>query len=179
MRTEENLSRQRSEDCLVQVLAEAPDGHRLEWSGQNWFEPAVEAVKPKRRQPNAIVVYDSSSLANVPILLEPLNLKSAAYGQGFSLRVTKKFPEIFIGWLKGLPPDIQVNLAGELASFGEAAVSGSVRLDVSEAGIDWFDLRVVLDVSDTTLSQDEIRLLLNAQRQLRSASGQGLAPVAV
>jgi hypothetical protein len=162
-----------SEDCFVQVLAEAPDGHRLEWSGQNWFEPASDAVRPKRRQANAIVVYDSSSLAQVNPLVEPLNLKSSPYGQGFSLRVTKKFPEIFINWLKSVPPDIQVDLAGELASFGEAAVSGSVRLDVSEAAIDWFDLRVVLNVSDTTLSQDEIRLLLNAKGNYVRLQGKG------
>jgi hypothetical protein len=162
-----------SEDCFVQVLAEAPDDHRLEWSGQNWFDSATDAIRPKRRQANAIVVYDSSSLAQVPALLEPLNLKSSAYGQGFSLRVTKKFPEIFISWLKSVPPEVQVNLAGELASFGEAAVSGSVRLDVSEAAIDWFDLRVVLNVSDTTLTQDEIRLLLNAKGNYVRLQGKG------
>ena len=87
--------------------------------------------------------------------------------------MTKKFPELFIGWLKTIPPDIQVSLAGELASFGDAAISGSVRLDVKETEIDWFDLHVMLDVSDTPLSQEEIKLLLNAKGNFVRLEGKG------
>ena len=162
-----------SEDCILEVLAEAPNGHRLEWSGHDWIDSPLDDVEPKRRRSDGIIVYDSNSLANVPLLLEPLNLKPSNYRLGLSLRVTKKFPEIFIGWLKSLPPEIQVNLAGELASFAETAVSGSVRLDVTEAAIDWFDLRVVLNVSDTALTQEEIRLLLNARGNYVRLKGKG------
>ena len=35
----------------------------------------------------------------------------------------------------------------ELATLRDAPVSGNVSLDVAEAGIDWFDLKVVLKVS--------------------------------
>jgi hypothetical protein len=162
-----------SEDCMVNVVAEAADGHKLAWTGYAWQDSTPPRTGRPRRQTEDIILYDSSALDTVPILLEPLNLKPSSYRQTLSMRVTKKFPEIFIAWLKSIPPDIQVQLAGELASFAEAAVSGSVRLDVTEAQIDWFDLRVVLDVSDTTLSQEEIKLLLNAKGNYVRLEGKG------
>src|SRR5207247_1431185 len=85
------------------------------------------------------------------------------FGDSLALRVTKKFPEIFSAWMISLPPHIHVQLEGELASFADKAVSGRVKLDVTETAIDWFDLRVVLDVSDATLTDEEIKLLLNAR----------------
>jgi hypothetical protein len=96
-------------------------------------------------------------------LLEPLGLKWDSYENCFFLRVTKKFPALFVSWLKSLPPHIRLQLAGELASLAQEAVSGTVRLDVTEAAIDWFDLRVVIDVSDTTLTPEELKLLLDAK----------------
>jgi SNF2 family DNA or RNA helicase len=38
-----------------------------------------------------------------------------------------------------------------------------VSLEVEEAGVDWFDLKVVLKVDDTTLTPEELKLLLNAR----------------
>ncbi|MCI0536812.1 MAG: DEAD/DEAH box helicase, partial [Verrucomicrobiales bacterium] len=99
----------------------------------------------------------------VPRLLDPLGLKYDSYSGKLVLRVTRKFPELFVPWLKSLPPAMKIRLGGTLASLTEDAVSGRVRLDVTETAIDWFDLHVVLDVSDTTLSPEEIRLLLNAK----------------
>jgi hypothetical protein len=162
-----------SEDCVVQVVAEAADGHQLTWAGYNWLDTARVGRRRARKEGNAIIFYDSSSLAAIPALLEPLNLKTSPYGNGVSARVTKKFPEVFSAWLKSLPPDIKLSLAGELASFADEAVSGSVRLDVKEAEIDWFDLRVVLNVSDTTLTQEEIKLLLNARGNYVRLQGKG------
>src|SRR4029077_8727602 len=99
----------------------------------------------------------------IPPLLEPLRLKPGGYSGGLAARVNKKFPEDFGAWLKTVPPHITVQLKGDLASFASPDVAGRVKLDVSEAEIDWFDLRVVLDVADTTLTADEIKLLLNAK----------------
>jgi hypothetical protein len=151
-----------TEDCVVSVLAEATDGHQQTWTGYNWLHTPPERARKRKRDEEIITVYDRSSLEPVPALLEPLNLKPS-FGGGLAIRVTKKFPEIFNAWLKTVPSHITVNLAGELASFADTAVSGRVKLDVTETTIDWFDLRVVLDVSDATLTEEEIKLLLNAK----------------
>lgn len=162
-----------SEDCLVNVVGEAPDGHQQNWTGYNWLDSTRKLGRKPNRNADAIVIYDWSLLNQIPSLLEPLSLKPSAYGGGLVTRVTKKFPEVFASWLKTIPPEIQVQLAGDLASFTEADVAGSVKLDVTEAEIDWFDLRVVLNVSDTTLTADEIKLLLNARGGYVRLQGKG------
>jgi SNF2 family DNA or RNA helicase len=105
--------------------------------------------------------------------LQPLDLKSSFRGDALAVTVNKKFPEKFGAWLKSVPPEITVELKGELASFAQSDVAGSVKLDVTEAEIDWFDLRVVLQVEDTTLTQAEIKLLLNAKGGYVRLTGKG------
>jgi hypothetical protein len=154
-----------TEDCAVTVHAKSSDGLREEaWNGERWHEPSLRGDRRASKQKDkTIVLYDRASMAEVSRLTDPLGLKFNSFTGKLSLRVTKKFPELFVPWLKSLPPHIKVELAGELASLASGEISGSVRLDVSEAEIDWFDLHVVLDVSDTTLTPQEIKLLLNAK----------------
>jgi hypothetical protein len=155
----------KTENCFFQVRAVSPDGAQEEhWNGQSWVGATTPALTAKKERPGeTITFYDRAALAAVPRQMEPLDLKSEPYGGGLYLRVSKQFPETFAAWLKTVPPTITVQLVGELASLAQAAVSGRVRLEASEAGIDWFDLRVVLDVTDTTLSPAELKLLLNAK----------------
>src|SRR5207248_8891095 len=97
----------------------------------------------------------------------------SSYGHGLTTRVTKKFPEVFTTWLKTVPSHIILRLGGELASLATPEVAGRVTLDATEAGIDWFDLRVVLDVSDTTLAPEEVKSLLNAKGGYVRLAGKG------
>ena len=156
-----------TEDCCVQLLARSGDGLVEEsWNGVDWV--AVQPLDPakgkkKAKADDSLVLYDRSLASEAPRWLEPLGLKSGGYWGSLSMRVTKKFPEIFVPWLKTLPAGIRLDLAGELASLAQEAVSGQVRLAVTETEMDWFDLRVVLDVSDTTLTKEELKLLLNAR----------------
>jgi SNF2 family DNA or RNA helicase len=90
-------------------------------------------------------------------------LKWQGYPSGWTFRFTKKTPERFAAWIRSLTPEIEAVLDPELATLRDAPVSGRVSLDVDEAGIDWFDLKVVLDVSDSTLTPEELKLLLNAR----------------
>jgi hypothetical protein len=163
------------EVCEVDVRAVSPDGSEQVWSGVHWHEITAQGNRPKQKDDGIITVYDSAPLALTPALLEPLKLKPVAYGlqPQLGLAVTKRFPELFARWLKTVPPQVTVQLAGELASFTGADVAGRVRLDVTEAEIDWFDLRVVLDVADTALSQAEIKLLLNAKGGYVRLAGKG------
>jgi hypothetical protein len=163
-----------AEDCLVTVVAEADDGFRRVWDGASWQPEKAAPGRKKRRDPRGeITVYDAAPLARVPVLLEPLNLKSGPYDGSLKVRVTKKFPDLFAAWIRGLPPEVSLELEGDLASFANTDVSGSVKMDVTEADIDWFDLRIVLNVSDTTLTQEEIRLLLKARGGYVRLEGKG------
>jgi hypothetical protein len=61
-----------------------------------------------------------------------------------------------------LPAGIEVELDPLLASLRDAPLKATVKLDVEEAGIDWFDLRIALDVSDTEFTPEELKALLDA-----------------
>jgi SNF2 family DNA or RNA helicase len=110
-----------------------------------------------------IPIHNRSALAHFPRLLDDLGARCGNYGSGWTLRLTKKTPELFVAWLQRLPPEITVELDRELATLRDAPISGTVSLDVQEAGIDWFDLKVILNVADLVLTPEESRLLLNAR----------------
>ena len=58
---------------------------------------------------------------------------------------------------------MEVQLEGELAGLKERVVSGSVQLKAVETEIDWFDLSIAVEVEDTDLTPEEMKLLLNAK----------------
>lgn len=154
----------KTEHCVFHVVAESTDKKRTEtWNGNSWVNSITTQGHFRKNEDDSLTVYDRSITHQVPALLEPLGLKYEPYSGLLSMRVTKKFADIFATWLKSVPPHINVQLAGELASLANATVSGNVRLDVTETTIDWFDLSVVINVTDTTLTQEEIKLLLNAK----------------
>jgi len=154
-----------TEDIVLCVVANAsgmkserftPMGWKVErknGEGKN-FAPANGDV---------IVVHDRAAQQHFPRAIESLELKWSTYPADWKLRLTKKTPALFVAWLKSLPPEIEVLLDTELATLRDAPLSGNLSLDVAEAGMDWFDLKVVLSVSDTTLTPEEMKLLLNAR----------------
>lgn len=160
-----------SESCFLDVLGEVGDGSYAErWNGHSWQDvkttPAswgnATAVRP-REENGPLVTYDRSGLAGLPPMIEPAGFKWDFARQRWQMRVTKAFPEKFVPWLKSLPPGYPVELRGELASFLNAEVSGKVKLVVEESAIDWFDLSVIVDVSDATLTKEEVKMLLEAR----------------
>ncbi len=160
-----------SESCFLDVLGEVGDGTYAErWNGHSWQDVKLtpanwgNATAVKDPDDNApLVTYDRSGLAGLPPLIEPAGFKWDFARQRWQMRVTKAFPEKFVPWLKSLPPEYPIELRGELASFLNAEVSGRVKLVVEESDIDWFDLSVIVDVSDATLTKEEVKLLLEAR----------------
>lgn len=154
-----------AEECQFQIQAKSKDGMVNEdWNGFTWEETGRGQRRGSRSEPSdSIVSYDRSLLDRIPRLLAPLALRPSYANGTLALRVTKKFPETFVPWLKSIPPEITVKLDGQLASLAREAVAAKVRLEVAETAVDWFDLRVALDVADTTLTPEELNLLLKAQ----------------
>ena len=129
-----------------------------------WEVESENKARGNSAPANGIVeVHDRAAQKYLPRAIESLELKWQNYSGEWTLRLTKKTPELFVAWLQSLPPDIEVLLDKELATLRDAPVSGNVLLDVAEAGIDWFDLKVALQVNDTTLTPQELNLLLNAR----------------
>ncbi len=152
------------------------------WNGANWTRPA-RFLNPRhsssRPAPDEIVQYDTSPLPLTGAWLAQWPFKLVYNGvadQWLEQRIQgKDWPELFLAWLDRRPQGIIVELDAELASLRDGKVAGHVRLDIEESktGIDWFDLSVALDVSDSTLTQDEIDLLLKAKGKWVRLSGKG------
>ena len=161
-----------TEYAVLDVNAVSPDGLYAErWNGSAWLDAKLvptedgEAAVPKSAMPldEALVTYDRTLLGDVPRLLEPAGFKWDFARQRWLMRVTAKFPDLFMAWLTSVPLHVALDLRGQLASFLNATVAGQVRLDVVETSTDWFDLKIILDVSDTQLTKAEVKLLLDAR----------------
>jgi len=164
-----------AEHCVMDVLGISPDASIVErWNGAQWQEPpgTPSSTPTTASADDLFIAIDRSPLASLAPLVEEGGFRWDFARQQWTLRVTRSFPDKFVAWLKSLPKDVSIELNGELASFTRAEISGRVRLAVAESdSIDWFDLRIVLDVSDTTLTQAELKILLEARgRWVRLAS---------
>ncbi|HAB17310.1 MAG TPA: hypothetical protein DCE44_12775, partial [Verrucomicrobiales bacterium] len=155
-----------TEYAVLDALAVAPDGAYGErWNGGAWLDAKLAPPDGAKGAEVAeqLVTYERAELGEVPRLLEPAGFKWDFARQRWLMRVTAKFPDQFMAWLASVPSQIRLELRGELGSFRNATVAGRLRLDVVEAGMDWFDLKVILDVTDTQLTSEEIKALLDAR----------------
>ena len=167
----------------LHVRAQAAFGGAREtsfWNGVNWDTPYRHQQPRKKGSDQEIVQIDSSSLPAAGAWLAQWPLKPVFYSNinehWLEQRIQgKDWPELFLAWLDRRPQGLTIELDAELASLRDGKVAGHVRLDVEESktGIDWFDLSVSLDVSDTTLSKEEIDLLLKAKGKWVRLPGKG------
>jgi len=154
----------RSEDIIISVVAKAQGMKTEKFTPHGWQEKSGNNGEKKLKPGTGVItIQDRTAQRHFPRLLESLGVKWDGYPGDWKLRLTKKTPETFVPWLKSLPPEIEVLLDRELASLRDEPVSGGVSLDVTESAVDWFDLKVVLNVGDTTLTPEELTLLLNAR----------------
>lgn len=153
------------EDCVLTIKACSDDGSVAEtWTPSGWLAPFQHPAQRPKAAPGApLVFHDRSRLALIPPLMAPLEVKGEPWQGICRTRVTKKFPEVFAAWLRTIPAEIELTLDAQLASLTQDAIAGTVQLEATEAGTDWFDLRVVLNVADTQLTPAEIKLLLSAK----------------
>ncbi|MES2569840.1 MAG: DEAD/DEAH box helicase [Verrucomicrobiota bacterium] len=126
-----------------------------------------------RANKSVVERVDRSAMSLAPIAVETLTANWNRLQECWERKVGAKFPQQFAAWLAGLPPDIEVLLDPLLASLGRAPLTASVRLDVEPSGVDWFDLRVALQVSDTELTQAELALLLDAKGEFVRLGAKG------
>jgi hypothetical protein len=160
-----------SEICVIEVLAESSEGGvARHLTPHGWMHrPDSVALESEAGglgeddTDGRLIGYDDALLQAVPPLLEALAPKWDAHAHHWFVKVSRKFSDLFVPWLRSLPrQDIEVELRGALASFLDAPLAGLVRLEVEPSDVDWFDLRVVLEVSDLKLTAEEIKALLDA-----------------
>ncbi len=150
-----------TEYAVLEAIAVREDGSIQErWNGTAWIEDPSAPPAGDR-----LITLDRSGLSEAVRQLEPAGFKWDFARQRWLMRVTAKFPDLFLNWITSLPLDVELDLRGELGSLRHASVAGRIRLEVQPAdgGTDWFDLKVILDVADAQLSPEEISALLDAR----------------
>jgi superfamily II DNA or RNA helicase len=152
-----------SEYLFAEVTATDPTGVRREGlRGSDW---EIE-VEPQAER-GQIVRYDCALLRRFPALLEPLGLSWDGVNRRFKSKLTKAFPEKFFAWVNALPEGVSTEMDQTLASVMADPLKASVKFDVKPAAekgaIDWFDLKVVLEIPGADLSNDDLRALVEAR----------------
>jgi len=149
-----------TERLVVEALAESEPGVAVEDYQKDGWQPLGNAPATKNGQ---ILRVDRTALTPAADLIALLKPAWWPYDREWHKPVGKRFADQFAEWLAAMPPDAKLELDPVLASFRDDPVRASVKLEVEESGIDWFDLRIALDVADTTLTKAEIKALLEAR----------------
>jgi len=133
-------------------------GHR----GWNWTDQAP----PPRRADDPVLEFDLSAANTVGAHFAEFKLVWFHEPEMWGRNVTKNFPEEYTAWRANLPADLVIEASPNLAGLLGPPLKGQLTITAAPASgtsRDWFDLTVDLKIEDTTLSKDEITLLLKAR----------------
>ena len=133
------------------------------WTQNGWQETREKHITPR----NQIATIDDDALKKSAAWMAQLPLRTNIYGgtNHHEMRVSKSFPDQFIEWMKNKPVCVECQLDAELKQLLEGLITGDISLEIQEStnGIDWFDIHVNVTLSDTSLSEKEVELLLKAK----------------
>ncbi|MCX6876414.1 MAG: DEAD/DEAH box helicase [Verrucomicrobia bacterium] len=153
------LTAAETEHLVVDVTAIETKGRRTEHLTKDGWELAEQQpVKGKQ-----LLRFAREDLYPVPAVLDEMSLAYDEKILSFKSRITKQFPEKFAEWIKNMPPCIELDIDIRLKSILADPVTAAVRFEVVGQDIDWFDLRIVIDVQGVNLSKAQIRQLVAAR----------------
>ncbi len=148
-----------SEHMLMKIVAANSTETREELLGREGWDVI------KRPDSNSEVLhrYDRGLQRRIGSLIAPMQPTFDGNLGCYRSRVTKNFPEKYAEWVETLPEEIKVTADAELATLDAEPVEAQVSFEVVDENIDWFDLKVVVNVEGMDLSQEEIRALVQAR----------------
>ena len=159
MKIVRGLTSAETEHVLCEVSARDASGYRTEKLGKDgWDVSHQEPMKNK-----VLLRFIREHLYPIPGLLEEMGFSYDPQVGAFKARVTRQFPEKFAEWAKQLPKELTVNMDDKLKTLLADPVAAAVRFEVVYQEIDWFDLRIVIDVEGVQLSKEQIRALVAAR----------------
>lgn len=159
MKIVRGLTSAETEHVLCEVTASDNLGRRVEKMGKDGWE--VTHQEPMRDK--VLLRFIREHLYSIPGLLEEMGFSYDPQVDAFKARVTKQFPEKFAEWAKVLPSDLTVEMDEKLKTLLADPVAAAIRFEVVNQEIDWFDLRIVIDVEGVELSKEQIRALVAAR----------------
>jgi len=153
------LTAAETEHLVIDVNAIETKGRRTErLTKEGWELAEQQPVKGKQ-----LLRFAREDLYPVPAILDEMGLSYDEKLLSFKSRITKQFPEKFAEWIKAMPENIELDIDLRLKSILADPVTAAVRFEVIGQDIDWFDLRIVIDVEGANLSKAQIRQLVAAR----------------
>ncbi|MBJ7256334.1 MAG: ATP-dependent helicase, partial [Akkermansiaceae bacterium] len=153
------LTAAETEHLVIDVTAIETKGRRTErLTKEGWELAEQQPVKGKQ-----LLRFAREDLYPVPAILDEMALSYDEKLISFKSRITKQFPEKFAEWIKAMPDTIELDIDLRLKSILADPVTAAVRFEVVGQDIDWFDLRIVIDVEGANLSKAQIRQLVAAR----------------
>jgi SNF2 family DNA or RNA helicase len=153
------LTAAETEHLVIDVTAIESKERRTErLTKEGWELVEQQPVKGKQ-----LLRFAREDLYPVPGLLEEMGLTYDEKLLAFKTRITKQFPEKFAEWIKAMPESLTLDIDLRLKSILNDPVTAAVRFEVVNQEIDWFDLRIVIDVQGVNLSKAQIRQLVAAR----------------
>lgn len=153
------LTAAETEHLVMYVSALEKKERRTERMTKDGWE-LVEQQPVKGRQ---LLRFAREALHPVPRLLDEMGFAYDDKLFAFKTRITKQFPERFAQWVRALPESVVTEIDGRLKTILADPVTAAVRFEVVNQEIDWFDLRVVIDVEGVNLTKAQIRQLVAAR----------------
>ncbi len=153
------LTAAETEHLVIDVTAiEAKERRTEKLTKEGWELVDQKALKGKQ-----LLRFAREDLYAVPGLLEEMGLTYDEKLGSFKSRITKQFPEKFAEWIEAMPKTVDLEIDSRLKSILADPVTAAVRFEVVNQEIDWFDLRIVIDVEGVNLSKAQIRQLVAAR----------------
>jgi hypothetical protein len=159
MKIVQGLTAAETEHLVVDVAALEKRGRREE----KLIKGGWELVEQKSVRGKQLLRFAREKLYPVPGLLSHMGMSYDEKLDAFKTRITKQFPEKFAEWAAMMPKSVTTELDNKLQTILADPVSAAVRFEVVNQDIDWFDLRIVIDVEGVNLSKTQIRQLVAAR----------------
>jgi len=159
MRIEQGLTAAETEHLVIDVKALEKKERRTE----KLVKEGWELVEQKPVKGKQLLRFAREDLYPVPSLLQEMGLTYDEKLGEFKTRVTKLFPEKFAEWATKMPKSVVVEMDFKLKTLLADPVTAAIRFEVVNQDIDWFDLKIVIDVEGVNLTKVQIRQLVAAR----------------
>jgi len=148
-----------TEHVIIDAEAVSTDGALLQrLNAGTW-----DIVKHERQKTKDIVLYDRANLDAVFVSMDSMRGTFDPDLNAYRSRITKTFAEQFHAWATTLPEGFALTTDASLQTILADPLKATVRFEVQETAMDWFDLKMIFEVEGLDLKPAEIRRLISAK----------------